>query len=226
MAEQGGPAERRTRSTMRMWCAAAVTRRQFRLTRAKASAPGTKVRPERSAEYPSPSCRCSVSAKSQPPKISMSVNMPPIPVATPGAASSARGRIGWPPRACTSRSTGPRAAASSTLAASSAQPQAGQPSDWPRTSGSTNASTAGVSVSRPGRSSLRCGRSASAAGSSRPKASTASANRNVDEEDRPPRAAGDVRADQQAAEHLAEHHAAGQDGGVQAHRLRARRRAG
>ena len=125
------------------------------VTSAKATAAGANVSPACSAESPSPSCNCRANPNSQPPNPIIRANSPAMPVAMPGKPSRARGRIGCPPRAATRRSTNLSAPKPTTDAASSAQPQAGQPSGCPSTSGSTNASTAGVSVSRPGRSRER-----------------------------------------------------------------------
>ncbi len=95
--------------------------------------------------------------KKNPLKMVMTVNRAAIATGTPGTRSTRPGISGVPPRPATRRSAAAKAASRGTLAAIRAQPQAGQCSGWPSTSGRTNASTAGVSKARPGRSRVRPG---------------------------------------------------------------------
>ena len=96
-----------------------------------------------------------------------------MPSRTPGSWSTRPGISGAPPRAATRRSTTVNRANSTALLARQAQPHTGQCSGWPRTSGSTRASTAGVSRASPAGSRPRP-RSAAPCGSQRaPRASSA-----------------------------------------------------
>ncbi len=95
--------------------------------------------------------------KKNPLKMVITVNRAAIATGTPGTRSTRPGTSGVPPVTAARRSIRAKTATSGTLAAISTQPQAGQCSGWPSTSGSTNASTAGVSRARPGRSRVRPG---------------------------------------------------------------------
>ena len=121
------------------------------------AAAGANVRPARSGESPRPSCRCSARVKKNPLKMIMTMNRAAIATGMPGSRSIRPGISGVPPVPASRRSAAAKATTRGTLAAISTQPQAGQPSGWPSTSGRTNASTAGVSRVRPGRSRVRPG---------------------------------------------------------------------
>ncbi len=95
--------------------------------------------------------------KKNPLKMVITVNRAAIATGTPGTRSTRPGISGVPPAPATRRSAAAKAATRGTLAAIRTQPQAGQCSGWPSTSGRTNASTAGVSRASPGRSRVRPG---------------------------------------------------------------------
>ena len=136
-------------------CPRLPIRCQLRLTRANASPAGAKVSPARSADSPSPPCRCSASVKKNPPNTARTANIAAMPMAAPGSRSTRPGIRGDRPAAATRRSTTANAAKPTTLAARHTQPQSGQCSDWPSTSGSTRASAAGVRIASPAGSSPR-----------------------------------------------------------------------
>ena len=135
--------------------ARAGSRCQFRLTAAKVAADGANVGPARSGESPRPPWRCRARAKKNPPNTVMTANSAAIPSPAPGSLRTRPGTSGEPPRAASRPSMRAKPANRTALPASQAQPQTGQCSGWPRTSGTTRASTAGERVSRPGRSRPR-----------------------------------------------------------------------
>ena len=179
--------------------------------------------PARSGVSPSPPCRCRASAKKNPPNTAMVTNRAATPIVTPGRRSTRPGIRGDPPRAATRRSTTANSPNSSALPARQIQPQTGQCSGWPRTSGRTRATAAGVSRASPAGSRPRP-RSPAPCGSSRaPATSRATPIGTLTQEHGPPAAAEQVRGDQQAAGDLPGDRAAGDDRGVQPHRAGPRR---
>ena len=144
-------------------CSCRGSRCQLRLTSANVAADGAKMSPARSGVSPRPPCRCRASAKKNPPNTAMVTNRAATPMVTPGRLSTRPGISGDPPRAATRRSTTANSPNAAALPARQIQPHTGQCSGWPRTSGSTRATAAGVSSARPAgsrprpRSAAPCG---------------------------------------------------------------------
>ena len=153
-------------------------------------------------------------------EVVMTANSATMPSATPGSRSTRPGTRGDPPRAASLRSTAAKPANSSTLPPRQAQPQAGQCSGWPRTSGTTRASTATARREQAGQVQAAAGLGAPGGQLPRARHQQHRADRHVHQEHRPPARAEQVSADQQAADDLPDDHAAGQHRRVGTHRPR------
>ncbi|MBC3842303.1 hypothetical protein GXW82_25305 [Streptacidiphilus sp. 4-A2] len=93
---------------------------------------------------------------------------------SPGARSTRRWISGWPPRSASRCSNTAKTPNSSTPAANITQPQTGQCSWWPSTSGTTSSPMAAASSTSPTRSRLRPGLPGKAGSSLREAAARAS----------------------------------------------------
>ena len=126
----------------------------------KARASGPACRPARSGDWPRPSWSSSVSTNMKLPKKNTRAKFRAAPAANARSPNSGRSSSGSPPRRVSRRSQASVSAKTGRQAARQAQVQAGQPSSWPRVSGTSASATDAETPAAPSGSSrgLRCPR--------------------------------------------------------------------
>ena len=116
-------------------------------------ASGPASRPARSGDWPRPACSSSVSTNMKLPKKNTRAKFSAVPAEKARSRNSGRSSSGSPPRRASRRSQASVSTKTGTQAARDTQVQAGQPSSWPRVSGTSASATDAETPAAPGGSS-------------------------------------------------------------------------